>query len=74
MKRVLLACAVWSALLGVVSAANAASDRLNDLQLSIVKVEASGEIRVRMANASHKDPLKIWTEANSWGVHCVGRL
>jgi hypothetical protein len=44
-----------------------ASERLGDLQLSITAVSASGSLTVRMTNSSRR-PLRIWTEANSWGA------
>jgi|HubBroStandDraft_3_1064219.scaffolds.fasta_scaffold273352_2 hypothetical protein len=68
MKRALSLCAVWIAFGIVISHANAASDRLNDLQLVIPKVAPSGQITVRMVNASRKNSLRVWTEANSWGA------
>ena len=59
---------MWFAVGVVVSPANAASDHLKYLELVIVKVVPSGEITIRMANASHQEPLRVWTEANSWGA------
>jgi hypothetical protein len=68
MRRALSICAVWIAFGIGLAPADAASDRLDDLQLVIAKAAPSGEIMVRMDNASRKAPLRVWTEANSWGA------
>jgi hypothetical protein len=67
MRKVVIVCAVSVAFGVVVASANAASESLENLQLFIVKVDSSGGITVRMANASQQK-LKVWTEANSWGA------
>ena len=48
--------------------ANAASKSLKELELAVMKVLPSGGIKVRMTNASHDKPLRVWKEANSWGA------
>jgi outer membrane lipoprotein-sorting protein len=68
MRRAIVVCLVCVVVGVVVQSANAASESLKDLQLMIVKVVPSGSITVRMANTSHKKPLRVWTEANSWGA------
>lgn len=61
-------CALSLALALAVTTASGASESLRDLELTVVDVTHSGSITVRMANSSHQKPLKVWTEANSWGA------
>ena len=61
-------CTVGIALVLSATTAGAASESLKDLELSIVNVTQSGSVTVRMANSSRQNPLKVWTEANSWGA------